>query len=138
LDSDSVQEIIAESDRLYVDRQNIANVSESVALLIRAEADSFAVAWRLSRAHFFLGQESHSPKAVKGFHEQYCRRAAHFGELFRCINARGLTGGPLLSCAQELLKQRISGKWICVPVRNLTASKHALPADVNAWPATGA
>lgn len=94
LDSDSLQLIIAQADQLYADRQNIASVSESVALLTQAQADCFAVAWRLSRAHFFLGQESQFPKAVKRLH------------------ATGVEAGRM---AEKLRKDRVEGHfWLGV------------------------
>lgn len=112
MDSDSLEELIAEADSLYVNRQNIASVSESISLLIHAEADSFAVAWRLSRANFFLGQESHSPKATKRFHEAGIQ-AGRMAEKLRLDRVEGhFWLGVNLALAARVASPRIAVKYV--------------------------
>jgi tetratricopeptide (TPR) repeat protein len=52
--------MIAEADLLYRGRVDIAGVRRTVALLRVAALEEFEAAWRLGRAHFFLGQEDHT------------------------------------------------------------------------------
>ena len=53
-------EFIERADRAYKERAEIQNVRESVELLRNAclRKDDYELAWRLSRALFFLGQEA--------------------------------------------------------------------------------
>lgn len=53
----SQDEIIKRADALYAKRERLENVKESVKLLKKSESN-YETLWRLSRAHFFLGQES--------------------------------------------------------------------------------
>jgi tetratricopeptide (TPR) repeat protein len=62
------QQVIAQADQLYSRRENIANIWKSIQLLRDADADSYGIAWRLSRALFFLGQESSDNESVRTFH----------------------------------------------------------------------
>ncbi len=67
------QEQIAEhADELYAAREDIRNVSASVELLRTTlnEVDSFEIAWRLSRAFFFLGQEESEVATARVLHAQ--------------------------------------------------------------------
>lgn len=57
MNNDSLPKLVASADRAYAERQTIESVQESVGLLLQAR-DDYEVAWRLSRALFFLGQES--------------------------------------------------------------------------------
>lgn len=56
----SRDEIIKRADALYLQRENISKIKESIKLLQKSEND-YETLWRLSRAHFFLGQESKEP-----------------------------------------------------------------------------
>jgi tetratricopeptide (TPR) repeat protein len=53
----SREEILKRADALYTKRERLDNVKESVKLLRKLKGDYEAL-WRLSRAHFFLGQEA--------------------------------------------------------------------------------
>ena len=59
LSIDSLQQIVESADRAYAGRAETQNVRESVELLRNppGNADEYEIAWRLSRALFFLGQE---------------------------------------------------------------------------------
>lgn len=62
-------EMIERADELYAARENIESVRTSVTLLRADNApESFDIAWRLSRALFFLGQEE--PAAARELHEE--------------------------------------------------------------------
>jgi len=65
LNIDSQQQIVESADRAYRGRAEIHNVRESVELLRNApgHVDEYETAWRLSRALFFLGQESEAEKS---------------------------------------------------------------------------
>jgi tetratricopeptide (TPR) repeat protein len=69
MDSDSLDQIVEDSDRAYAAREEIQNVRESVAYLrnLPARADEYELAWRLSRALFFLGQESREKQSARDF-----------------------------------------------------------------------
>jgi hypothetical protein len=61
--------MIERADELYAARENIESVRTSVTLLRADNApESFDIAWRLSRALFFLGQEE--PAAARELHEE--------------------------------------------------------------------
>lgn len=64
----SFRDIVEQADNLYAGRQEIANVEKSVELLEGATSEAFEVAWRLSRAKFFLGQENES--FARDFHRE--------------------------------------------------------------------
>jgi len=55
----SHNEIIERADALYSKREKAEKVKESIKFLQELESDYEAL-WRLSRAHFFLGQEAKS------------------------------------------------------------------------------
>lgn len=50
--------IIQEADALYKERAEREKVRASVELLRSSAANNYEAAWRLARAHFFLGQEA--------------------------------------------------------------------------------
>lgn len=60
LTNDSLHQIVARADRAYAAREGLRNVRESVEQLRNAfaQSDNYEIAWRLSRALFFLGQQS--------------------------------------------------------------------------------
>ena len=92
--NNSLQQIISEADQLYSGRQDLTSVSKSVELLRHEEADCFEIAWRLSRALFFSGQESRYPKGARSFH------------------ADGVKAGRL---AEKLRPDRVEGQfWLGV------------------------
>jgi hypothetical protein len=70
LDQDSVQQIVERADEFYVGREDIQNVWTSVDLLQRglSQVDSHGLAWRLSRAFFFLGQEEQGKATTRELH----------------------------------------------------------------------
>src|SRR5882762_2917892 len=72
MDSDSLNQIVEHVDRAYAARARIRNVSESVDVLRHAQkdADRYELAWRLSRALFFLGQESREKLIARSFHAE--------------------------------------------------------------------
>jgi hypothetical protein len=70
--NNSAQQIIEKADELYFAREHIANVWTSVALLQSkvSEVDGYEIAWRLSRALFFLGQEEQEAESARALHLQ--------------------------------------------------------------------
>jgi len=80
LRNESLQQIVESADRAYAAREDIKNVRQSAELLRSnsGNANEFAIAWRLSRALFFLGQESQAngaeipngeaPSSARSFH----------------------------------------------------------------------
>lgn len=65
----SLPQIVESADRAYAAREEIENVRQSVELLqsVFPQPDNYKIAWRLSRALFFLGQEAnveHEPANV--------------------------------------------------------------------------
>lgn len=68
LHSNSLEQVLSEVDQRYAGRQDLTNISKSVELLTTGEPDCFELAWRLSRAYFFLGQESPHLKAARSLH----------------------------------------------------------------------
>lgn len=65
-----LKDVIQRADELYRQREAVGAVQESLALLneLRSEAPGFEIEWRLSRAYFFLGQESENVAAAKEHH----------------------------------------------------------------------
>ena len=144
--SSSLQQIVAEADQLYAGRQHIANVSKNVELLSQEEADCFEIAWRLSRAHFFLGQESPDPKVAQSFHAAGVdagRRAAKFrsdsveGHFWLGVNLALLARlePPLKAVAQVLQSKAALQRAIMIdaayhaagPLRVLARLQYQLP-----------
>ncbi len=62
--------MIEQADELYRQRGEVGLVEESLALLsgVRSHPFKYAIEWRLSRAYFFLGQESASVAVTKDHH----------------------------------------------------------------------
>ena len=53
----TLTDVIAKADALYSRRSDIESVRLSIKLLHDVYQDAYDAAWRLGRAHFFLGQE---------------------------------------------------------------------------------
>jgi len=67
----SPQGIIEQADALYAAREETDRVRQSVELLQPlAAAGDYEAAWRLCRALFFLGQESHDESEARRLHER--------------------------------------------------------------------
>jgi uncharacterized protein (TIGR02996 family) len=66
LNKNSLHQVISRADDLYAGRADLSNVSRSVEVLQQAEVDSYEIAWRISRALFFLGQEKEDE--ARSFH----------------------------------------------------------------------
>jgi len=90
----SSDQIVQEADRLYRNRAQIAQVSQSIELLVKAPV-GYEIAWRLGRAFFFLGQESCERGTARGFHIRgaaACRQALRIrrdhvaGHFWRGVN----------------------------------------------------
>jgi tetratricopeptide (TPR) repeat protein len=64
---ESSEEIRAIADRLYDGREQHGSVRRSLELLEEA-ADDYGALWRLSRAHFFLGQEARDLEEARSHH----------------------------------------------------------------------
>lgn len=80
--STSLEEITRQADALYAGREQIENVRASVELLqpaAMAAPNGYAIAWRLGRAFFFLGQETQHKEDARAYHVkgvQFAGRAA--------------------------------------------------------------
>jgi tetratricopeptide (TPR) repeat protein len=61
------EEILTLVDRLYDGREQIEGVRRSLGLLSEA-SDDYGALWRLSRAHFFLGQEARDKDEASAHH----------------------------------------------------------------------
>jgi tetratricopeptide (TPR) repeat protein len=61
------EEILTLVDRLYDGREQIEGVRRSLELLAEA-SDDYEALWRLSRAHFFLGQEALAKDEARTHH----------------------------------------------------------------------
>ncbi|HEX8177404.1 MAG TPA: TRAP transporter TatT component family protein [Pyrinomonadaceae bacterium] len=64
---ESSEEIRAIADKLYDGREQPGSVRRSLELLGEA-ADDYGALWRLSRAHFFLGQEARDREEARSHH----------------------------------------------------------------------
>lgn len=65
-DKPAVAEMVAQADKLYVERADLARTREGILLLGRAlaaDAGSYDAAWRLARFNYFLG--SHTPNEAE-------------------------------------------------------------------------
>lgn len=82
----SQDRIIERADALYRKRERLENVKESVKLLQKSERD-YETLWRLSRAHFFLGQEA---KAVEERLKQHLAGAEAGKDIIRLKLERGV------------------------------------------------
>jgi tetratricopeptide (TPR) repeat protein len=65
--SKTLKEITALADKLYGGRENLEGVRRSLELLVAAAGDYEAL-WRMSRAHFFLGQEAKDKDEARSHH----------------------------------------------------------------------
>lgn len=65
--SKTLKEITTSADRLYDERHEPHRVRQSIELLRERPADYDAL-WRLSRAHFFLGQEATDKAQARSHH----------------------------------------------------------------------
>ncbi|MBC7912371.1 MAG: tetratricopeptide repeat protein [Pyrinomonadaceae bacterium] len=105
-------DMIERADALYVARAGIENVRESVELLREAAASDYEAAWRLGRAHFFLGQEAGSITEARSHHVQ---------------------GASVSLRAARLLAERVEGHfWRGVNLALLASLENPLPALLHA------
>jgi tetratricopeptide (TPR) repeat protein len=65
--SKTLEEITARADQFYCEREQLERVSQSIELL-REAADYYQALWRMSRAHFFLGQEARDNMEARAHH----------------------------------------------------------------------
>jgi tetratricopeptide (TPR) repeat protein len=143
--STSLTKILAEADRLYAGRSNIANVQKSVELLSNA-ADCFEITWRLARAFFFLGQEAPAPDVARSLHTEGVkagqRAIAHQtdrveGHFWLGVNLALLARlePPIKAAKQALQAKRVLRRAIQIdatyhaagPLRVLARLQHKLP-----------
>jgi hypothetical protein len=61
----SLTDIIHQADALYSARALMENVRASIPLLNEAATETYEAAWRLGRAHFFLGQEAKDKRQAR-------------------------------------------------------------------------
>ena len=124
LNNDALQQFVESADRAYAAREEIRNVRESVELLRNAffQSSNYEIAWRLSRALFFLGQESLAESGLAG--SRSSRRNLH---------AEGAKAGR---CATRLRPERVDGHfWAGVNLALLAALEPRLKAAAHALPA---
>jgi tetratricopeptide (TPR) repeat protein len=145
--SNDISGIIAEADLLYRGRVDIAGVQRSIVLLRVAALEEFEAAWRLGRAHFFLGQEDPN---VEGRQSHY-RSGLEASAMATYLNPNSVEGHfwlgvnlallasekKLWSAASLALKARRSLLQAIVlnrsyhgagPLRVLARLEHKLPA----------
>ena len=77
----SLSEMIERADFLYAKRSDIENVRLSVELLTNKETEDYELAWRLGRAHFFLGQEAKNQSEARGHFAQGVATCEHIVKL---------------------------------------------------------
>jgi tetratricopeptide (TPR) repeat protein len=122
LNKEALQQFIESADRAYAARAEIQNIQESVGLLRNAlrDFDDYAIAWRLSRALFFLGQES----TTAGIH-------AISPSSRRKLHAEGVNAGRR---ATLLRSELVEGHfWAGVNLALLAALERGLKAATHAW-----
>ena len=68
MNNNSLRNIVAQADELYAARADVSKVEESIELLRALGPDRFEIAWRLSRALFFFGQEMQAPNEARKLH----------------------------------------------------------------------
>src|SRR5215471_10006971 len=75
MNHDELNKLTAEADRLYQERDRLENVEQSIRLLREAlnPEPIYELAWRLGRAHFFIGQESSDPRVGTRAHQEGAR-----------------------------------------------------------------
>lgn len=151
--STSPTKILAEADRLYAGRRDIANVQKSVELL-RNAADCFEISWRLARAFFFLGQEANAPDVAQRLHTEGVkagqRAIAHQsdrveGNFWLGVNLALLARlEPSIKAAKHALQaKRVLRRAIQIdatyhaagPLRVLARLQHKLPRMLGGGPA---
>jgi hypothetical protein len=124
LDKTSLPEISERADRAYAARQEIQNVRASVELLRRVHAEfaTYKIAWRLSRALFFLGQEAEGG----GTATQSVPDARNFY----------LEGAQAGRYAARLQPEQVAGHfWVGVNLALLAAREQRFKAAAHAWQA---
>jgi hypothetical protein len=101
------EEMTARADLLYQGREDLEGVRRSLELL-RAAPDDYEALWRLSRAHFFLGQEARDKRET---------RAQHLA---------GVAAGQR---AVRVMKGRVEGRfWLGVNLALLAQTQNPLAA----------
>jgi tetratricopeptide (TPR) repeat protein len=99
----SLVQIIERADALYFAREDLESVRACVRLLQETTAPpDYEILWRLGRALFFLGQESHDRDESLASHKRalpFCRRAA-------VLEPRRVEGHFWRGVNQALLAQR--------------------------------
>lgn len=98
--SKTLKEITASADRLYDERQQPEQVAQSVELLREWPGD-YETLWRLSRAHFFLGQEARAMTLARSHH----LAGVEAGERAARIREGGVEGHFWLGVNLALLAQ---------------------------------
>jgi len=144
LNKSSLHQVISRADQLYAGRTDLSNVSRSVEVLQQAEVDSYEIAWRLSRAFFFLGQETeHKARSFHGLGVEAGRRATALGKksvdghFWLGVNLALLaqTEGPVGAILHALNAKRVLRQAIAIdpayhgagPHRVLARLQHKLP-----------
>jgi hypothetical protein len=139
-------DMIERADALYVARAAIENVRASVELLREAAASDYGAAWRLGRAHFFLGQEAENLTEARSHHVQGASaslRAARLlaerveGHFWRGVNLALLASleNPLRALFHALKARKSleraaqidAGFHAAGPLRVLARLQHKLP-----------
>lgn len=128
--SKTLKEITERADQLYEERAELKRVRRSIELL-RAATGDYEALWRMSRAHFFLGQET-GDKVEAGAHH---RAGIEAGRLAVRALAMGVEGhfwlGVNLALLAGLLKplralrQALRAKRELRRASSLDASYHA-------------
>ncbi len=104
----AAENIRQQADALYALRPEIENVRASINLLQEAAGVDYEAAWRLGRAHFFLGQEAENGKDAR----------THY--------ARGVEASTR---AAELEEQRVEGHfWLGVNLALVARKENPLHA----------
>jgi len=78
---ESLTDIIHQADALYGARALMENVRASIPLLNEAATDIYEAAWRLGRAHFFLGQEALDEKHARESYKRGIEASEHAVQL---------------------------------------------------------
>lgn len=83
----SNEEIIKLADALYMMREDLSNVEKSILFLGWTE-ENYEVLWRLSRARFFLGQESKTKNEAMNHYIE----GVNASDKAQSINPKGVEG----------------------------------------------
>lgn len=124
------------ADDLYRNRANIASVEESITILLECKGSDgdYDIQWRLSRAYFFLGQES-SDKAEKIVH---FREGISTGELAVGLDAHRVEGhfwfAVNLSLCAEQIGRLTALRYIRQALKHLEISRTISPGYHGAGP----